>query len=69
MPKPLNVPFDFIAWRERLGWSKEQAQIAFGISRTYYWRLERDGCAQPVYAWAAYGLECYEIRKGKADGN
>lgn len=55
-----KIPFDYAAWRVRLGWSKEQAEQALGVSRTYYWKAEKEGAASRMCAWAAYGLEAFE---------
>lgn len=32
---------DVLAWRERMGWTQEQAAEALGVSRPTYQRLER----------------------------
>lgn len=63
MSKIPNVTFNFLAWRERMGWSKDQVQLALGISRTYYWRMEKEHRGTAMAAWAAYGLECYETAR------
>lgn len=65
MAKDTDVPFNYAGWRERLGWSREQAQAALGISRTYYWQLEKNGAGSRMAAWAAYGLERYELENRK----
>lgn len=67
MSKETKVPFDFAAWRVRLKWTKDQAQAALGVSRTYYWQLEKTGTGPRMAAWAAYGLECYQLRNALKD--
>jgi hypothetical protein len=48
--------FDFAGWRARLNWSKEQAQLALGVSRTYYWQLEKAGAGTRWRIGNAAGL-------------
>lgn len=60
MAKQPDVPFDFAGWRERMRWSRDQAQEALGVSRTYYWKIEKAGSGSRMAAWAAYGIELYE---------
>lgn len=55
--------FDFIRWREKMGWTQQQAAMALGISRTEVQRIEinRSVTAPRVAACIMFRL----IREGK----
>jgi transcriptional regulator with XRE-family HTH domain len=55
----VKSPFDYKAWRARMGWTTEECAQALGCSREHYWKLEREGAGSKTYAWAAYGHETY----------
>lgn len=64
------VPFNFKAWRVRMGLLPQRAAGALDVSYSFYCKMEKLGEGRKVYAWAAYGLEAYRnVQKERADAH
>ena len=55
--------YDFADWRERMGFTKLDAEKVLGVSQGTWFNLEKSGEGYLVYVWACIGIELYRERQ------
>lgn len=58
----IEQAFDYTSWQQRLNFTNQQAAHALDVSESFYSQLKRKGSGRKVYAFAAYGIECADLR-------